>query len=596
MTIRILQAWNGYPQQAVVSMSASEETRLVGLGIASFDLDGPAENVRMAQLATDAGGNIIGMQQAGGNLRTLSSLAFLSTSTAPLRVCIVGDSISEIFDQTASPASIVDQGGGIARVQFGAAFSIGTFWPGDEIKIVGASTENLNSMSTVITEVDTVSRLWFEYALTPTLTHSTTGSSPTIYLKYSRTPASYIVSAFALAGMEFNVAVDAAIGGGDSSQVQGVLFRDFTQADIAIYAPGMNDVYARGWTYNQIIANDKTTIDWLMSRVKILVIVGIPPRASSNGAWTTGKFQIQQNVNGWRKAYAESIGVEYIDPATAYFGTSSYIDTLSSNIDPFTAGSLLTSSDGVHPAPQRGGITFGKLLGGVLTKTYKTNCWASYLPSNAYLDLAENLIPNPLMRRTTGGVTSGTATYQNLAGSAGGEVADGWEIVCSGGASVTIKAGVLPRGEVVNGDTLGNSQRIVITNASGSNATVLFRCSSFHASMINNDLIDLGACVDATNGNTPGSGDPVGLTSISVAGVCQQVTSLNKWMYAFSSSASAGHIPKCRISPVIRNLKTRPTTSAGNFSAAYLNVSLIIAAGGSACIDVGRAMFKRKPG
>ena len=52
MTIRILQAWNGYPQQAVVSMSASEETRLVGLGIASFDLDGPADNVRMAQIAT----------------------------------------------------------------------------------------------------------------------------------------------------------------------------------------------------------------------------------------------------------------------------------------------------------------------------------------------------------------------------------------------------------------------------------------------------------------------------------------------------------------------------------------------------------------
>lgn len=61
MTIRILQAWNGYPQQAVVSMSASEEARLVGLGIASFDLDGPAENVRMAQLATDAGGGAVGL-------------------------------------------------------------------------------------------------------------------------------------------------------------------------------------------------------------------------------------------------------------------------------------------------------------------------------------------------------------------------------------------------------------------------------------------------------------------------------------------------------------------------------------------------------
>ncbi len=68
MTIRILQAWNGYPQQAVVSMSSSEENRLVGLGIASFDLDGPAENVRMAQLATDAGGSLQGVIDARGNV------------------------------------------------------------------------------------------------------------------------------------------------------------------------------------------------------------------------------------------------------------------------------------------------------------------------------------------------------------------------------------------------------------------------------------------------------------------------------------------------------------------------------------------------
>ena len=66
MTIRILQAWNGYPQQAVVSMSSSEETRLVGLGIASFDLDGPAENLRMAQLATDAGGGLAGISDSSG--------------------------------------------------------------------------------------------------------------------------------------------------------------------------------------------------------------------------------------------------------------------------------------------------------------------------------------------------------------------------------------------------------------------------------------------------------------------------------------------------------------------------------------------------
>lgn len=41
--IRMLKAWNGYPQQAIVSLSGSEETRLVGLGLASFDLDGEAD-------------------------------------------------------------------------------------------------------------------------------------------------------------------------------------------------------------------------------------------------------------------------------------------------------------------------------------------------------------------------------------------------------------------------------------------------------------------------------------------------------------------------------------------------------------------------
>ena len=78
MTIRMLQAWNGYPQQAVVSMSASEETRLVGLGIASFDLDGPAENVRMAQLATDAGGNVAGLIGPGGYVGQLKPKAGLT--------------------------------------------------------------------------------------------------------------------------------------------------------------------------------------------------------------------------------------------------------------------------------------------------------------------------------------------------------------------------------------------------------------------------------------------------------------------------------------------------------------------------------------
>lgn len=60
MTIRMLQAWNGLHQQKIVTtLSGSDESSLVAAGIATYDLDGPAENLRMAQLATDGAVNYL---------------------------------------------------------------------------------------------------------------------------------------------------------------------------------------------------------------------------------------------------------------------------------------------------------------------------------------------------------------------------------------------------------------------------------------------------------------------------------------------------------------------------------------------------------
>ena len=72
MTIRMLQAWNGLHQQKIVTtLSGSDEAALVAAGIATYDLDGPAENLRMAQLATDAGGRVAGLSDPvdGGTAR-----------------------------------------------------------------------------------------------------------------------------------------------------------------------------------------------------------------------------------------------------------------------------------------------------------------------------------------------------------------------------------------------------------------------------------------------------------------------------------------------------------------------------------------------
>lgn len=44
MAIRMLTAWGGHSTGDIVSLSGAEETRLVGLGLATTDLDGDVGN------------------------------------------------------------------------------------------------------------------------------------------------------------------------------------------------------------------------------------------------------------------------------------------------------------------------------------------------------------------------------------------------------------------------------------------------------------------------------------------------------------------------------------------------------------------------
>lgn len=58
MTIRMLKPWNGYQPDQIVSFTAPEEARLVGLGLASTDLDGDAEGLSLVKAAVNATGEI----------------------------------------------------------------------------------------------------------------------------------------------------------------------------------------------------------------------------------------------------------------------------------------------------------------------------------------------------------------------------------------------------------------------------------------------------------------------------------------------------------------------------------------------------------
>lgn len=526
---------------------------------------------------------VVGAAGIGGGLAA-------SRATA-IRLCVVGDSISEQYN-SASASGIVEQTPGTGRITFGAAFSQYVYWPGDRIKVVAAATENLNTVESVVTAVDTTSRLWIEYALTPNKTHGVTGATPSIYRMQGRNPSSFLVAAFAQAGLNFETTVDAAIGAGDSAQSRALLYRDFQDCDVAVYAPGMNDVYARGWTASAIIDSDRETLDWLRARVSRLVVMGIPPRATSAPGWTSEKFSTWRAVNAWRQAYAQEIGAQYIDSASAALSDARYADALDAYAGPFTSSTTLTSTDGVHPAAQRGGLTLAGPLAEVLRRWFPSPVRAPYLPTTSIVDAADNLIANPLMQRTTGGSSSGTATFQNLAGAAGAEVADGWEVVAESGSSLTIKCGVVPRTDAAHGDTCGNAQRIVVTNAGGTNATIRLRTASLAASMVTGDEIEIGAALDVSSGSTPGAGESDAI-ALGVSAFIQQATAVNGSIDAWATNSSSGKLPIARVAPKWRG-RTRPVGTAGAFSNVRPLISIVVPAGGSACLDVGRVLLRRR--
>lgn len=91
MTIRFIQQWNGYaPDQIVSGLGTTEENRLIGLGYASADLDGPDGGGLIAKFAHDANNNPTGFLRPDGNA--------YATSDGP-RTVLFGDSMTDLWEE-----------------------------------------------------------------------------------------------------------------------------------------------------------------------------------------------------------------------------------------------------------------------------------------------------------------------------------------------------------------------------------------------------------------------------------------------------------------------------------------------------------------
>lgn len=534
----------------------------------------------MAPIESGEDGNPSVLYSPGGSIN-------LRQSSAAIRVALAGDSISETWNfSTGTSTSVVSPG--IARFNFGGAAAPGAYWPGDEIKVTGATDASCNTMGSVITAVDPT-YLWVEYAMTPGFTNSVTGS-PTIYRKYSVSNASYLANAFALLGLPYVLSVDASIGGGDSSQINELLVRDWAPSDFAAYASGMNDVYSRGWTFDQIKANDIANLK-ILRQASRLAILSIPPRANTQGAWTSGKFDVWRKVNDWRRQYASTIGANFLDCLSAENGIT-YADPLSAFSNPRPSGTTQTSADGVHPI----GVA-GPILGSMVAQVLDDIPATSMLPASVGLGTAEGYIfGNALMQRAGSGVPTGTATFQNLSGVVGGEVADSCTLTASSVGAI-VKCGVVARTKAVHGDSIGNSQRVIIDNTVGaSTVTMNFSTTSFHAAIVDGDSLDYGCHLLLSSIATPGTGTPAGARSFSIGFTEQRPSSPanagNKFAAAFAGDNGTGYLPALSIQPVKRD-KLRRTAISGALAGALISITVTVPVGASACVDIGRVLARR---
>lgn len=515
----------------------------------------------------------------------------VSQGANPIVVNVAGDSISEVYDYVVSNGTTV-VAPGIARATFAAPFTKGRLWPGDKIKVTASNLRQTNQMDATVTAVDLDTQLWIEYTISPELENNCIGTSPTIYYKYSLTFPNYIVQGFAQAGLPWVLGMDASLGGGDSLQVNEIIRRDWKPCDIAFYATGMNDVFARSWTFEQIKANDIANLE-LLRKAPRLVIMSIPPRATINPGWSAAKFIVWRKVNEWRRAYAATIGAHFANLSEASVGGKTYSVPGNTNQDVYATGENQTTSDGVHPVGL-GGVIQGRSIRPFLTGMRAS----SYLPSNASESNAVDgyLNANPTMVRTTGGTASGTGTFQNLAGAAGAEIADGYALVLqSGSAGLVVKAGVVPRTEAIHGDACGNSQRIIVDNTLGTVVTSInFATAKFNTSLVDGDKVDYGLHLLTSSADTPGSGDPNGITRFTVSLLDQHSIAFNRSDCAIGASGGTGTIPGVSVAPVKYGAATRPVASAGTFTSSEVAATFTVAIGKTACIDIGRVLARKQ--
>ena len=431
MTIRMLQAWNGLHQQKIVTtLSGSDEAALVAAGIASYDLDGPADNVRMAQLATDAGGRLAGLSDpVDGGLIKLARVGKTAV--------IFGDSITAQNHSPAAITSLTRTNGVVTAV----ATNHGMF-TGTSARVYGAADGIFDGFGGVhqITRVDANT---FTYPQAD-LADDTAGACTFINLQ-KQDDRGWFFYANSQLGLPFQIVGNAGVAGETTASMLLRIDRDVLahEPDVCFVLAGVNDI-SGGVPAATIISNLQSIYQQLAAKLITVVALTITPYGSGHASYNTANVQTMLAVNKWIRQYCAAT------PGMIC------VDTFAALVNPAGSGAAASGVlyDNLHPAP-KGALAMGTAVKNVLTGRFPAGQYLVSSNSDNYgADAGNSNIWDNAPWTTTGGTVNAPAT---------GTAATGHVIDATG--SLTAVASVPARA-----DGIGYNQRLVLTPAANNDS------------------------------------------------------------------------------------------------------------------------------
>lgn len=386
------------------------------------------------------------------------------------KVLVVSDSMLQFgLDVAPTVTAIVDNGDGTATLTFSGATN---FVVGGEVFVNMAPDRKYNTFGSRITAMSGSAPYTITYAMA-SRTSPVTGAAAANTLVYYPQRKS-VIGAIGWFEFFFNGALSAQYamaGGADSGQcltmLDDAVAADSTTEDILICC-GMNDVYARGWSFATCKASHAALIDAAAATGKTVHIVTIPPRNSADPAWSSAKQTVHNQLNKFLWAYAKKLGLTPLDSWRATNNGETWVNPAATNPDPVSG--FTSATDYTHPLV-RGAAALGKLIGEALAK----RAVKPFIPSHKSIANQSNLFTNSSLTGTGGTKTAGSGTIN-------GTVPDGWTVeITAGTPTVTLTSPA--RTVAADGDADGNNLQAVCAYSGSGTQTFRLLQSGMHASL-----------------------------------------------------------------------------------------------------------------